>query len=424
MIGLGIDIGTTSICVVLYDDETKKIVSKKSKDHFFLPNSDYLQDPEKIVDTVFALIKEYQEFNAKTIGISSQMHGILYIDQEGRAVSDFYTWKNRAGLAYEKELWQRTGYSVFSGYGGVTHYHLQKKGQIPQTAKGFLGIGDYLALRLTGAKEAVVEESMADSFGFYHSEKHCFDQEAINAAGMDFSYFPKTVIGKTVLGTYQGKEVYAAIGDNQASFLGAVKERDTSIGMNVGTGSQISIYSPAYISGLKTGIRPFLGLGYLYVGASLNGGKAYERLALFLQAVCVGFTGQTVDVYQKMYEIAKAKENTSLVAVPNLYGQRGGEEKASGFFGLNSENFYPADFIHSFVYGMGMELWEIYQQFPERIKKGKNKITASGNGIRKNKLLQRELEKIFGFPLVFSDYEEEAAVGAGSFVLERGLICG
>ena len=69
------------------------------------------------------------------------------------------------------------------------------------------------------------------------------------------------------------------MGDNQASFLGAVKDKEHSVSINVGTGSQVSVYSGEWDPAAGTDIRPWIDHGYLYVGASLNGGKVYERLA-------------------------------------------------------------------------------------------------------------------------------------------------
>lgn len=52
---------------------------------------------------------------------------------------------------------------------------------------------------------------------------------------------------------------------------------------------------------------------------------------------------------------------------------------------------------------------------------------ASGNGIRKNRLLREDVEKVFGLPVVFTDREEEAASGAALYVrqaiIEGGAEC-
>ncbi len=89
---IGIDIGTTSIVLVLLDCERREITDSRCETNHFLPGG-FRQDPDRIVDLAVEmlgrLLEEGEEVSG--IGISSQMHGILYVDEAGRAVSDFYT---------------------------------------------------------------------------------------------------------------------------------------------------------------------------------------------------------------------------------------------------------------------------------------------------------------------------------------------
>ena len=122
------------------------------------------------------------------------------------------------------------------------------------------------------------------------------------------------------------------------------------------------------------------------MGASLNGGKVYERLAAFFAEVCGQFAGKMPDlsdIYEKMSEIAEKKQATDLKAHPALYGKRGGPEdrETSGFLGLTDENFHPADLIRSYVRGMAEELAGLYEAFPEAVKKGRNSPDRFGKRI-------------------------------------------
>lgn len=58
MISLGIDIGTTSICAVLYDLTEDKIIRSVSAPNSFVNTGSYLQDPDRIVSVVKELYKE------------------------------------------------------------------------------------------------------------------------------------------------------------------------------------------------------------------------------------------------------------------------------------------------------------------------------------------------------------------------------
>ena len=299
MKALGIDIGTTSICVVGYEEEKEELAFVASKDNVFYPGT-FEQDPERIIAMVRELMAEaadrgFGEKELDGIGISSQMHGVLYVDSEGRAVSPFYTWKDERGrknmadgTSAEEYLQITTGFPLYSGYGTVTHFCLGRDGQIPDGAVKLAGIGDYLAMQLTGRKEPLLDESMAASFGGFDLKKGAFDLEALERAGVDVSYYPEIRKKGENAGKYNGVSVGCAVGDNQASFFGALDQPVTQVSVNVGTGSQVSVFDSRLRTETRDAngntekaaadIRPFFKEGYLYVGASLTGGKVYERL--------------------------------------------------------------------------------------------------------------------------------------------------
>lgn len=471
MFFIGIDIGTTSICGVLYDSLHDKVVKELHGENHFLPGAGFKQDPEEIVGISRRLLEELMESVCPEkrhdpghegsggaliggIGISAQMHGILYVNREGKAVSPFYTWKNEWGnesyreeKTYAQYLSEQTGTALHSGYGSVTHFYLQERNMIPEEAAAFVNIGDYFAMKLTGAKTFWADVTIAASFGGFDLKKRQFALSVMQKTGVDVSYYPEVTEEKTV-GNYLGIPVFCAVGDNQTSFLGAVRDKKRSVNVNVGTGSQVSVFSEELYETGKGEVRPFPGGGWLYVGASVNGGKAYERLAVFIEEILDSFDVRVEqkEVYEVMECLGSKKKETDLQVLPALYGERenmrhetvrksmrkapvredGEEETAaatSGIFGLNEENFHISDLVRGFVSGMAGELYELYLGFPENLRMGKTDITASGNGIRKNPLLKEEIEKIYKLPVVFTDREEEAATGAAMIAenLARGI---
>src|SRR3972149_8196440 len=107
---LGFDIGTTSIKCVIFDYDIRKIV-----DSMIIPNNTWIisaenwerkQNPDKIFrivnNIILYAISKYNSIAG--IGLTGQMHGILYVDNKGRAVSDLYTWQDsRGNLLYDKK---------------------------------------------------------------------------------------------------------------------------------------------------------------------------------------------------------------------------------------------------------------------------------------------------------------------------------
>lgn len=431
MRALGIDIGTTSICMVGYEEGTEGLPFVTNRQNSFLPGT-FEQDPEAIVKKVTDMLAEAEQkgFGAARIdavGISSQMHGIVYIDGEGRAVSPLYTWKDEKGresmedgMSYEAFLRRQTGMALHSGYGTVTHFYLGKKGRIPEGARRFAGIGDYVAMRLTGRKEPLVEESMAAGFGGFDLEKGCFALDRLARTGVDVGFYPELSRKGERAGEWRRVPVSCSVGDNQASFYGAVARPGEQVSINVGTGSQVSVFDSRLIPVQGVEIRPFFGKGYLYVGASLNGGKVYERLAAFFEETVEAFTGEKICAYETMARLGEEKRDTGLRVRPLLYGERGENAGGQGGMeGLTFETFHPADLVRAYVRGMAEELYRLYERFPVQIREDKREIAASGNGIRKNPLLAREMAGRFGMKVTAGSTEEEAAAGAARAALRE-----
>lgn len=423
---LGIDIGTTSICAVCYEQESGEVTANVSCRNAFQEGS-FCQDPDEIVRKVKVMLQELTASDGAfaAIGISAQMHGILYVDRNGKAVTPYYTWKDEkgntirhTGQTYAQYLSERTGYAMFSGYGTVTHFYLQEMGLIPEKAVKIANIGDYLAIQLCGCREPVTDATIAASFGGFDLKRGIFDMDKLAHAGVEVRYYP--ALGRTgqIAGYYENIPVYCAWGDNQASFYAAASDDRSMVSINVGTGSQVSLFDAEYMETEAADIRPFLGKGYLYVGASTNGGKVYERLAEFLEEMISPFAKEDVDIYEWMERTGRQKAETTLRITPALYGARGAHSQRGSVENLTAENFHPADFIRAYVEGMARELLELYEAFPGELKKGRTRIAASGNGIRKNALLRQAVEKLFQMPVTEKVLQEEAAAGAAMLAAE------
>ena len=106
---MGIDIGTTTVSVVMTDTETGKLLAKETVEHnSFLRSSkpeQKLQDPERIYEIVRELLIKQQKENGLPdgIGFTGQMHGMLYVDASGKALY-LAGWKRRDSAGKRKNL--------------------------------------------------------------------------------------------------------------------------------------------------------------------------------------------------------------------------------------------------------------------------------------------------------------------------------
>lgn len=433
MLSVGVDIGTTSICAVLYENQTDTVIRTLKRDHAFLPDKEegaFAQDAEEIVCLVKAMLEELLPGQEEVgrIAFSSQMHGILGIDENGAAVTPFYTWKNRFGgrmrgnETYAGYFERVTGSRCGNGYGMAVLLYLAENGLLPRSVKKICGIGDYAVMKLTGNKEPLMHTTIAESLGGFDAEHNRFLSGALERAGIETALLPEVTARQSVCGMYKTAKVYAALGDNQCSYMGSVKSCGNSVCINVGTGSQVSAYSEALLDAGSCEVRTFPGGGCLYVCASPNGGKVFELLGDFISECCRVFADTEIDFYDRWNVLEEsgyfqeASENGSgPVVEPVLYGGSGRQHETGSITMLTDSNFKLKNFLMSYIRGMAEELWRMYQRLPEEIRKKENAFVMAGNGILKNRALQKALEYRFGCSLICGEAEEAAAAGAVKF---------
>lgn len=426
MKALGLDIGTTTVSAVVV--ENREVLSSLTlKNDSFLPvkqNWERMQSPRRICEVGLQAVETLlsRHPNVERIGVTGQMHGILYLDKAGIPVSPLYTWQDgrgdqpyREGRTYAQWLSEKTGYSLAAGYGTVTHFYNLDRGLVPETAAVMCTIHDYMAMVLAGKKVPVTDASDGASLGVFRVDRGVFDREALANGGVAPHLLPQ-VSGAEPLGLYKGKiPVYPAIGDNQTSFLGATGgERDAMV-VNVGTGSQFSVYTPVPLTCPGLELRPF-GNGFLLVGASLCGGRAYALLEQLFRQTVLEMTGTAPDsCYEAMERLlSQGRPGEVPVLVPLFQGTRQNPLLRGRIGDLSTENFTPRHLVWAMLEGMTEELYGMYRQYLDGGGMA-GKLVGSGNGIRKNPYLQQCMETRFGQPMHLSQCAEEAATGAALY---------
>lgn len=458
MKAIGLDIGTTTVCGVLVDAASGKLLDAKTlaNDSTIKSDKTYerMQDAEKILNKCKKILEEYltEQPDIVSIGVTGQMHGIVYVNADGKAVSPLYTWQDGRGdlcveeenesgdhsITYATELSQITGYHMASGFGLTTNYYNTKHGIVPEDAESCCTIPDYVAMSLAKEKRPKMHQTMAASLGIYNIEAGDFDKAVVEKAGMNPSLLPEVKTSNAICGyytadsgkypAYVGKTipVAAAFGDNQASFLGSVNQ-DCKVLLNVGTGGQVSIYSEEQIKADGIECRPYLQGSYLMAGSSLCGGYSYNLLKRFFEEIyALAGVECPKDIYGIMNRIAaeasekeKTEKGKTLTVDTRFNGSRESPELTGSITGLTVDTFHPGDLAYGVLRGLCEELYQFYNVLPENLKDGSH-FVGSGNGIRKNPLLQKIASDRFQMQLRIPEYAEEAAYGAVLFSLLAG----
>ena len=411
---IGMDIGTTSICGIVFDTETRNIVSSKT-----LPNNSFIktensyekiQNPEIIMNTVNEILEEFYADDIAAIGFSGQMHGIVYTDENAEAVSPLYIWQDeRAAMEFENGKSYAEYLGCFAGYGLATDFYNEKNGIVPQNAEYLCTIADYAVMKLCGNKKPLVHITNAASLGCFDLINNCFTVEN--------SRLPDVTCEFKSAGEYKGIPVCVALGDNQASFIGSVSDGGNAL-VNIGTGSQISWLSEELVSADGVENRPFDGKRYLAAGCALCGGRAFAMVEkLFREIANLVSDNEVKSMYSAIDKILSDKTETSLSADCRFCGTRNNPSARGGIFNVSEENFTAADIALSVLYGMSDELYQMYKNGGKKAEK----LVCSGNGIRKNSALRKVVSEMFGCEIKIPLFEEEASFGAA---LAASVACG
>lgn len=427
-LALGLDIGTTSIAVIAVDSVTGEAVDSASfKNVFTLEGRPFerLQDAVKITEKCFEVIDSFIDKHPGIlcIGITGQMHGILYTDGEGKAVSPLYTWQDMSGEApyesgesYSKKLSRITGYPVASGYGSATYFYHKENNLVPPSAVKICTVHDFAAMALTGRKTPVTHISDAASFGLFDIKTREFDKAAIEKAGLDYGFYPDVVSGARIIGEYKNIPVCCAVGDNQASFIGSVADCESSVLVNIGTGSQISFASESQAKTENAETRPLHESKNIIAGFALCGGRAFAALEKFIRETINLSDSKTDSAYPFIDRfLAVSEEPRDPLTVRTTFGGTRADPGMRGeISGIGLDNFTPAHLIYGVMNGIADELVSIYNSCE---KPTHSRVIGSGNGLRKNRALQKIIEKRLGMKLFIPVNDEEAAYGAVLYAL-------
>lgn len=432
MYSLGIDIGTTSISIVLLDVSDGRTLAAKTLNHgTFIDDGCSVgrtQDAQKLWQIISACYDELTSAYGKPtcIGLTGQMHGMLYVDDMGRAVSPLYTWQDgrgdldMGGVSYAAYL-KENGLSAAVGYGLTTHFYLMKNGRLPAAAAKMTTISDYIAMRLTGNLEPAIGADMAASWGCFDLKKRRFELEAMEKVGLDTAILPRLVSMNDIIGyTPDGVPVAVSLGDNQASVLGSVKEIEDTALINIGTGSQVSMGTKEYFAcGGSVELRPCSEQTNILVGSSLCGGRAFAMLEQFYREA----TGKDEAQYDFMLAQAEAfldrhSSEAAWQVRPTFSGTRDNPHKKGSISGIDIKNFHPAALTIGVIKGIVEELRDSYDQMCAITGRTARCLVGSGNALRRNKLMQKFAEDLFGLKLLIPAHCEEAAFGAAL----RGMV--
>ena len=447
-VSLALDFGTTSISAIAIR-HTGEPVAKVTHPHDAaipgLPAGRAEQRPERLfelgLDVLARLVADVRE-PVTALGLTGQMHGVLLVDDRLVPQTPLITWQDKRSLEtpagggprpYDELLsrvtdaeMEPTGCRLSPGYLGTTLFTLLQTGAWPTGAKRALVFADWAAAQLSGTAGAT-DSSNAGSTGLFDVQRGEWSAGLLERAGIAAEWLaPVRNSGEPLgglmaefarkTGLPEGLPVCNAIGDNQAAVLGSVPAAEPGIQINVGTGGQINWPVAAFtrLPGMDTRALPVGRV--MLVGAGLVGGDSFawvnRTVRQWLAAFGVERTSD--EVYDVLNRAAEQVPDDidGLVCQPLFRGTRRQPDARGLFSGVTPTNFTPGHLARGVVRGIVEGFYSFYEQAGAARPESLTRVIGSGNGLRKNLLLTREIASRFERPVFVARHEEEAAYGA------------
>jgi sugar (pentulose or hexulose) kinase len=448
---LSLDVGTTTITALAVDAGNGAILASattangaetttaagKARGH-----SEW--DAHRMAESACACLGQVAEQlggrarEAAGLGLTGQQHGVVVVNEALTPLTPFFGWQDRRGDEIDPatgtslvqrarelvgaEAPQRAGCQLATGYLAVTLFALKQAGTLPPAGTACF-ITDYVAALLTG-RPPVTDATSAASSGIFNVAGGDWDADLAAALGLPGVMLPPVrpagahlgdLVPGLVPGLPAGLPVFLGIGDNQASFLGSVADRTSTVLVNVGTGGQVAAFTGSYHYDSLLETRPFPGGGYLLVSAGLCGGRSYALLEGFFRAVGAQFLGvqPAGPLYGIMNELAAAVPSGAdgLRCEPLFTGTRHQPELRASWSGVSAENFTPAHMTRALLEGLARVFRESYE-YVAAIGGPRRLLVGAGNGLRENPVLARVVAEGMALPLQVPLHREEAAYGA------------
>jgi sedoheptulokinase len=417
------------------------------------------QDPHRLRALALEVLAELASggWPVDGLALTGQMHGLLCVDANDRPLTPLISWQDQRtaeplgdGTTTLQRLqgrledldWRANGCRLAHGYGAAILFWLMQQGELPAGTRRVCTLAGWLAGQLAG-QAPLTDPTFAASWGVYHLVDGAWNAGFLARLALDPGLLPSLRPSGARLGGLaprvarqvglpQGLPVFNALGDTQASFLGAMLPEDDlsqdalvgTILFNLGTGGQICWPAPRFeppSEAVET--RPLLPGRYLRVGASLCGGAAYAWLKNTVRAWLAEF-GLEVDeesVYRRLNALAEARDGSVGLRVRTTFlGSRSDAAVQTGAIeGITPDNLRLGPLARATLAGIVDELYDLYHTEAGEMLRPR-RVVATGGGVRQIPLLPGLIEARFGLPVGVPPQRETAAVGAAALAAGSG----
>jgi xylulokinase len=431
----GIDLGTQSCKIVVYDYEKKKITAQASAPVDIIAQNDGTREQkaewyDTAVKACFDKIDKNIKKTIAAIGVSGQQHGFVPLDDKGKPVYNVKLWCDTSTAAEcdeltkaaggEKKLIEKAGLPMRPGYTAPKVLWLKKhKPAAFAKLRHILLPHNYINFLLTG--EYWAEYGDASGTALFDVRNRKWSSEVCKLISPDVEKYlpPLTTSEKTagvvskaaaaLYGLNEGTLVSSGGGDNMMAAIGTGIVRDGFLAMSLGTSGTLFGYSN------KPVIDPTGNLAAFCSSSSAAGGGGWLPLLCTMNCTVASEEIRKLMGYElKDLETQSGKSPIGadgIVILPFFNGERtpnlpNGRASINGITAANfkKENLARAA-LESAIFGMriGLDGFISLGFKPKEIR-----LTGGGS---KNPLWQAIAANVTNVPVRVLEGSEAAAMG-------------
>ena len=430
---LGIDSGTQSTKVILYDADSKTIVAQSQSPHDRMTDrmgkseqeaSWWVQALRSAMNGISSEVRE----SVAAIGVSGQQHGFVPLDRDAAVLTPVKLWNDTTTAAECDEitkafggvekLLNNVGNLILPGYTASKILWLKKhRPEKYEEMSTILLPHDYLNTYLTD--QTTMEFGDASGTGFLNIRKREWDESLLHAMDPDRDLMtclpdlidPVEPAGHLTehaaeeLGLKPGIVISPGGGDNMMGAIGTGTNTDGSFTMSLGTSGTLYGYSDRPVIDPKGNLAAFCSStgGWLPLLCTMNCTVATEHIRSLFQ----------IDLEQMEILVNESEAGAAgIVTLPFFGGERipNLPRAKASFMGLDTSNFGVANLLRSAMesalFGLKLGL-ESFTSLGFRVKE----IKLIGGGSR-SKAWRQMAANILNLPMVIPTCNEAAALGA------------
>ena len=432
---VGIDLGTSSVKLLLVN-EKGKILNTVSKEYpLYFPNSGWCeQDPNDWWNACESglkdLLKDYDASKVKGIGVGGQMHGLVILDEEDKVIRSCILWNDgrsekeveylNKGIGKDK-LSLYTANIAFAGFTAPKILWLKNNEEENfKRIKKIMLPKDYINYKLTGIH--CTDYSDASGTLLLDVKNKCWSKEMLDICGINIKQLPKLyesydVVGKVkeeIANKYGMKDVIVVggAGDNAAAAIGTGTVTNGSCNISLGTSGTI------FISNDEFKVDSFNSL-HSFVHAN---GKYHLMGCILSAASCNRWFAEEIlktNNYSLLQEniTDEMLGNNNIYFLPYLMGERSpiNDTNARGsFIGIDMHN-NQTDMYLSVLEGVAFAIRDSFEVVKDLGINIKESMICGGGS--KSPLWRKIIANVLGIKLAIPISEEGPGYGGAMLAM-------